>query len=230
MGNGTTHTGAIGVGDIDPWTFTATQGDAIALSIGKVVPSATLWPWIRLVSPSGVTVGQGFGLAAAQIVDRNFGAVTAPETGTYTVIVGSWDGSASSTSYAGTGTYVLSLVKAPGSIVISAGDEGGPMGNGTTHTGAIGVGDIDPWTFTATQGDAIALSIGKVVPTATLWPWIRLVSPSGVTVGQGFGLNAAHITVTATATGTYTVIVGSWDGSAGSTSYAGSGSYTLIRQ
>ncbi|MBK9410937.1 MAG: hypothetical protein IPN47_23390 [Gemmatimonadetes bacterium] len=163
-------------------------------------------------------------------MDRNFGAVTAPETGTYTVIVGSWDGSASSTSYAGTGTYVLSLVKAPGSIVISAGDEGGPMGNGTTHTGAIGVGDIDPWTFTATQGDAIALSIGKVVPTATLWPWIRLVSPSGVTVGQGFGLNAAHITVTATATGTYTVIVGSWDGSAGSTSYAGSGSYTLIRQ
>ncbi|MBK9410938.1 MAG: hypothetical protein IPN47_23395 [Gemmatimonadetes bacterium] len=27
---------------------------------------------------------------------------------------------------------------------------------------AIAVGDIDPWTFTASQGDAIALSIGKV--------------------------------------------------------------------
>ena len=40
----------------------------------------------------------------------------------------------------------------------------GALTNGDTHAGTIGSAEeIDTWTFTAAQGDFIALSIGEVV-------------------------------------------------------------------
>jgi hypothetical protein len=211
MTNGPNFAGTIVTGDLDAWTFAATAGDAIALSVGKVTGSATFTPWIRLVAPNGVVVGNNWGASAGQV------NVSATVTGTYTVIIGSGDA-----ARAGTGTYRLTLAKAPGTFTISAGDEGGAMTNGSNYDGTIVVGDLDMWRFTANQGDAIALSVGKVTGSATFTPWIRLVAPNGVVVGNNWGASAGQVNVTATVTGTYTVIIGSGDAAR-----AGTGTYRL---
>ena len=101
MTNGATNAGTIYQGDFDTWTFTATMGDHIALSMSTVTQTtARFAPWIRLVSPTGVLLGNSFpGAATAQI------NVTAPTGGTYTVIVGSYFGG----YYDGTGSYLITL-------------------------------------------------------------------------------------------------------------------------
>src|SRR2546427_619092 len=204
MTNGATYAGNIYQGDFDTWTFTATQGDYIALSMGAVAPiSAHFAPWIRLVSPTGALLGNSAtGQGASDI------AATAPTSGTYTVIVGSY----LSGYFDGTGSYLLTLAQGPGAVVVSNGDEGGPMTNGATNAGSIYQGDLDTWTFTAPQGDHIALSMGAVTPvSAHFAPWMRLVSPTGVLLeNSSAGAATAQITVTAPTSGTYTVIVGSY--------------------
>src|SRR3989442_6379014 len=126
--------------------------------MGEVAPvSAGFQPWIRLVSPSGVLLGNGIGASAVQI------AVTAPTTGTYTVIVGTNDGFGRNND---TGSYLLTLAKGPGTFVVSDGDEGGPMTDGVNHAGAIYLGDLDMWSVTATQGQVITLSISEAAPVS----------------------------------------------------------------
>src|SRR5438128_1853095 len=204
-------------GDFDTWTFTATQGDYIALSVGtETQATAHFAPWIRLVSPTGALLGNSSTQTGASNI-----AATAPTSGTYTVIIGSYVGG----FYDGTGSYLLTLAQGPGAVVVSAGDEGGPMTDGATNAGSIYQGDFDTWTFTATQGDYIALSVGTVTQTtAHFAPWIRLVSPTGALLGNSSTqTGASNIAATAPTSGTYTVIIGSYVGGF----YDGTGSYRL---
>src|SRR5213594_3667198 len=109
--NGQTYSGTISApGELHTWTFTAASAD--------------FTPWIRLVSPTGTILANSFGVSAAQL------AVTAPASGTYSVVVGTND-----PGFDATGSYLLTLAKAPGVFETSAGDEGGPMTNGATHAG-----------------------------------------------------------------------------------------------
>src|SRR2546426_199489 len=185
--------------------------------MGAVSPiSAHFAPWIRLVSPTGALLGNSStGQGASDI------AATAPTSGTYTVIVGSY----LSGYFDGTGSYLLTLAQGPGAVVVSNGDEGGPMTNGATYAGNMYQGDFDTWTITATQGDYIALSMGAVSPiSAHFAPWIRLVSPTGALLGNSStGQGASDIAATAPTSGTYTVIVGSYL----SGYFDGTGSYLL---
>src|SRR5437773_1020477 len=101
----------------------------------EVAPaSAGFQPWIRLVSPTGVVLGSRNGVSAAQIV------VTAPTTGTYTVIVGTVDGFGGNDN---TGNYLLRVDGAPGRATCTARDEGGAMTNAVNHAGSIYLGDLD---------------------------------------------------------------------------------------
>ena len=152
MTNGENHAGAISIaGEVDSWTFTATAGDAVVLRIGEVGGDSAFYPWIRLYSPSNALLGSQSNTLVAEI------AVTAAETGTYTVLVASADAGMDAT-----GSYLLTLAKVPGSFVVPDGDEGGPMTNGANHAGTIHVGDLDQWSFTAAAGDAVILRIGEV--------------------------------------------------------------------
>src|SRR5262245_16437154 len=198
MTNGANHAGAIFLGDLDMWTFTANQGDAISLSIGVVDTNATLRPFIRLRNPNGVEVASDANVLLAQI------NITAAQTGTYTVLVAS-----GAAVPQGIGSYILTLAQTPASFIVPPGDEGGPMTNGANHAGQITLGDLDQWTFTANQGDSISLSIGVVDPNATLRPFIRLRNPNGVEVGSAASTLLAQINVTAATAGTYTVVVAS---------------------
>src|SRR5205809_198043 len=204
--NGATQAGTIYLDDVEQGSFTATQGDYIALSMGEVAPvSAGFRPWIRLVAPTGVLLAtSSAGASAVQV------ATNAPTTGTYTVIVGTNDGFGRNED---TGGYLLTLAKGPGAFATSSGDEGGDLTNGATQAGTIYLGDLDQWSFTATQGDYIALSMRDVSPAPpSSGLWIRLVSPTGVLLGNSIGASAVQIAATAPTTGTYTVIVGTNDG------------------
>jgi hypothetical protein len=154
MINGATHPGVIGIGDIDAWTFQALQNDGINLSIGEVIAGVDpdFVPWIRLRGPDGVVVSHDWSSKNVRL------DVRAPLTGTYTVVI-----EINTRNQSGPGNYVLTLVKTPGPYIVSPGDEGGLLINGATHTGVIGIGDIDAWTFQAAQNEGINLSIGEVL-------------------------------------------------------------------
>src|SRR5207302_1218367 len=136
--------------------------------------SAHFAPWIRLVSPTGVLLGSSAtGTGASDV------AATAPTSGTYTVIVGSLTGFGGAVD--GTGSYLLTLAQGPGAVVVSAGDEGGPMTDGATNAGTIYLGFLDTCAFTATLRSFPTRRSSDLAPmSAHFAPWIRLVSPTGV--------------------------------------------------
>jgi hypothetical protein len=202
MTNGANHTGAIHIGDLDMWSFQANAGDAIMLAIGETGGNSELVPWIRLKSPTGQNLGSQSGALAAQI------EAVASVTGTYTVVVSTFD-----SSFDATGAYTLTLAKGPGAFAISNGDEGGVMTNGGNYPGHIHIGDLDMWTFQATAGESIAIAVGEVGADQPFVPWIRLKSPTGQNLGSQSGAKAAQIAATASVTGTYTVVVSSFDSS-----------------
>src|SRR5437763_13689311 len=85
MTEGGTNACSIQLGDFDTWTFTATQGDYIALSVGTVTQTtAHFAPWIRLVSSTGALLGNSFPRAGA----ADLAAVTPTRGGASVVIVG----------------------------------------------------------------------------------------------------------------------------------------------
>jgi trimeric autotransporter adhesin len=204
MTNGANHAGAIYVGDLDAWTFTAAQGDYIALSVGEILQSEIdpqFVPWIRLIGPTGDLVASAVGNLAAQI------AANAPLSGLYTVIVSD---SAINREPSHVSTYVVRLAKTATALTVPNGDEGGPMISGANYGGVISVGDLDAYTFTAAQGDYIAIKIGEVVLSEIdplFVPWIRLIGPTGALVSSDIGNLTATIAANAPLSGTYTLLV-----------------------
>src|SRR5204862_161255 len=192
MTDGATNAGNIYQGDLDTWTFTATQGDYIALSMGAVAPmSAHFAPWIRLVSPTGVLLGSSAtGTGASDV------AATTPASHTYALKARRVTGCGRAID--GNGSYLLTLAQGPGAVVVSAGDEGGPMTNGATNAVTIYLGALATWTFTLSLHDALPICMGAVAPmSAHFAPWIRLVSPTGVLLGSSAtGTGASDVAAT----------------------------------
>jgi hypothetical protein len=216
--NGANHLGSIEIGGLDTWTFTATKNDSITISIAEVAgsgPDPEFYPWIRLRGPDGEDLGGGGGTAGDWGRTSAELDVRAPLTGTYSVLVADYPYE----TQEGTGTYVLTLAKSPGSYTISPGDEGGAMTNTISHAGTIPVGDIDTWVFQANRNDSITINIGEVTgsgPDPEFYPWIRLRGPDGEDLGGGggtagdWGTNAAHLDLLAPITGIYTLIVANY--------------------
>jgi hypothetical protein len=146
-------------------------------------------------------VGSQSGYAAAEI------AVTATNTGTFTVVVG--DDSRSYPYYlSDTGTYRLHLALAPEPFVAPVGGDGGPLANGGRGTGTIDVGGLNQWSFTANAGDSLVVRVGELTDVSGLFdPWVRLYSPTGALLDSQSGYGAAEIALTATNTGTFTLVV-----------------------
>jgi trimeric autotransporter adhesin len=211
--NGGIHTGQISQGDLDVWTFTAAAGERIAVHIGEITDTDDFRPWIRVWAPNGATLGSAFGTDATAQSD-----LIAPVTGTYLVLVASAD-----SGFDGTGTYRLTLTKTAGPIVVSDGDQGGPLTNGAIHTGQIIQGDLDVWTFNATAGQRIGVHIGEIADTDDFRPWIRVWAPNNVNLGSAFGTDATALSdIIAPVTGTYLVLVASAD-----SGFDGTGTYRL---
>ena len=211
MTNGVMHTGTVLTGDLDVWTFTANSGDSLVVRMGEITDTNTFTPWIRLYGPNGKQLGSGFGALAGEVT------ATATNSGTFIVVAGDGNGALS-----GTGSYRLTLAKTGDPVVVSAGDDGGPMTNGVMHTGTILTGDLDVWTFTAGIGDSVVVRMGEITDTNTFTPWIRLYGPNGKLLDSGFGAVAGEVSATATNSGTFIVVAGDGNGS-----LSGSGNYRL---
>jgi hypothetical protein len=146
------------------------------------------------------------------------GDVIAPVTGTYLVLVASFD-----SGFDGTGTYRLTLAKTPGPITVSGGDQGGDLPSGATRSGEIVRGDLDVWTLTIAAGQRISVQISETADTADFRPWIRVWAPNGASLGSAAGVSTAQIgPVAAPVAGTYLVLVGSFD-----SGFDGTGTYNL---
>ena len=134
-------------------------------------------------SPTGATLGDTAGVAADVIDD-----IVAPVTGTYLVLVASYD-----SGFDGTGTYRLTMTHTPGPITVSPGDDGGPLTIGVASSGTIDRGDLDVWTFTATAGQHVSVNIGEISDLTGFQPWIRLWTPAGGNAGRhGRSLGGGH--------------------------------------
>src|SRR2546423_13925910 len=121
--------------------------------MGEVAPvSAGFRPWIRLVSPTGVLLATSSAGASAVLFVLMMRPPPRSTLFPYTTLFRSRNED--------TGGYLLTLAKGPGAFTTSAGDEGGALTNGATHAGAIYLGDLDQWSFTATQGDYIGRGHG----------------------------------------------------------------------
>ena len=92
--NGWTYGGTIApAGHSDSWTFSATSGDSIVIRVGKITSTNNFTPRIRLDTPTAVQQALVSDTSSAEI------AVTATNTGTFTVVV---DDAVGTTA---TGTY-----------------------------------------------------------------------------------------------------------------------------
>jgi hypothetical protein len=161
LANGALVSGQIAAAaEVDEWTFSAAVGERIAVHVGEIVDDNDLRPWLRLLGPGDVLLGNTSGVAASVLDD-----VVAPSAGTYRIQVASFD-----SGFDGTGTYRLTMTKTPGPITVSAGDQGGPLTNGGLHDGEILTGEVDVWTFTATAGERLAVHIGEIADASDLRP------------------------------------------------------------
>ena len=147
----------------------------------------------QLVSPSGVALDR-----RAVRVQRQWAACVAPQSGTYTVSVSSWDG--------GTGPYDIEVVPVPA-------DDTTSVTVGSSVVGELTVpGERDLYTFPATAGDAVFLAgfgaCGANVEYA-------VVSPSGVELAGAQYVSADLGHVDLPQSGEYTVAVRSWNGGVG---------------
>jgi hypothetical protein len=200
--SGTVVSGTIEKGDLDSYSFAASAGEAVQLRFVDVAGS-TLTPGLAVYGPTGASVSWDYRSDVA------YAAFNAAVSGSYTVVVYDW----SSNSLAGTGDYQLHFAKAPGA------SEGGALTPGSAAWGTIDKGDLDSYTFTATSGTPVKLTLSG--PGFT--PALNVFNPAGAPVTSGYAANSVSVTFTPTATGTYTVFAYDW-----TSGLAGSGAYTLL--
>jgi hypothetical protein len=124
-------------------------------------------------------------------------------------------------SFAGSGSYQITLAKTGSPVTTSPGDEGGPLPSGLSF-GSLELGDLDLWTIAANAGGNLIVTMEEIVPGSTLTPELRLYSPTGTQLKLNFGPSGTQVSATAPVTGTYLVVAS--DNSGG---FAGTGTYRL---
>jgi uncharacterized protein (DUF1778 family) len=194
--NGLTYAGEIWVGDVDVWSFHADEGDGLMVRMGAT--SGALTPWLRLYGPDGALLAEA---ASGSSSNRdNYVIAEALASGVHTVAV-------SAAHFGQTGLYRLNLAQVPGEFILSEDDEGGPMHNAIVNPGALGIGEMDMWTFSGIPGDRAFIGAG----TVNLTPWIRVHGPDGTLVGEAAsgssGNRTNSLTLNITDEGLYTVVL-----------------------
>ena len=213
MTNGVMNLGTKPTGGLDLWSFTAVPGQSIVLRMGQITSTNSFNTLLRLYDPSGALVGSdAYGGISVEVATR------ATNGGTFLVVAS--DGNV---TLSGSGDYRLTLAKTGDPVVISPGQQGGPLTNGLENLGTIPTGGLDVWTLTAIPGQAIILRMGQITTTNSFNTLLRLYDPSGALLGTGYyGGISVEVATRATNGGTFLVLA-----SDGNVTLSGSGDYRL---
>jgi hypothetical protein len=114
------------------------------------------------------------------------------------------------------------VVKTPGPVVVSAGDQGGSLTLGVAQAGQIVRGDVDAWQVTIPAGYRVTVNVSETADVDGFTPWIRLWAPNGASLGDTWNAASAQIVNNTAVSGTYLVLVASAD-----SGLDASGSYSL---
>jgi methionine-rich copper-binding protein CopC len=164
------------VGEVDEYTFTATAGNLVTLSLSESHPGSRA----TLFSPAGDEVklySASTGNRVSQVTAGNKVLSEALEAGTYVIQV-------HDNNYTAIGDYQLSL---EGLVPASA--DAVAITSGETKTGDIAAGEVDAYKFTATGGNVVSVSLSDVVSGTSSRLWAELYSPSGTKVAKLPGTN-----------------------------------------
>lgn len=186
--SGQEGTATLAEGDTHTWTFTASEGDYIAITAGNGNQLSPIEPRTELKDPSGSTIDSTNG-------GRMW--IRATSSGTYSIDVRDHNNDEA-------GYYTISLILSGGNLTTSAGDQGGTIIPGTTIDGSFHQGDTDGWTFHANQGDYIAISAGDGAVIQDSETYTGLASPSGALIKTTRG---GRIWENAPETGYYTILI-----------------------
>ncbi|WP_240920018.1 hypothetical protein [Paraglaciecola sp. 20A4] len=146
LNNGGALSSDITLGDLDTWTFEATAGELLNIQIADVDQDG-LFPFMTLYAPDGTRVG-----AASSYTVANLYNIAATQTGTYILLV--QDGTSGRVQV---GNYEVHFAKSIGA------DENGTLNNGGAVSSDITLGDLDTWTFEATEGERLNIQIADLV-------------------------------------------------------------------
>jgi hypothetical protein len=201
--SGLRRSGAIALGDLDVYTFSANAGDNIIVSIASL--TSELSPQMYVYQPDGAL------LATVQGDQGAFAALAAVQSGTYFVVVKDWTTTNVNNFDVGFGfgDYQLFLAKLPGVQTTDTDNEGGALASGPRRTGRIDLGDLDVFTIAANTSDTVILSVADT-DGGNFQPELRVFNPSGAAVTSAVGTVGADLSFTATQTGTYYLVVRDW--------------------
>jgi PKD repeat protein len=176
--------------EFDTFTFQALSGDHVMVRMNS---GWALWPHIRIYRPDGALLDK-----TSTQQDRNEVTVLAPTTGTYTMMVGDWEGES-----VGNYSFYVQNVNAPGDAV--------PIEPGRTQSAGIArTSEFDTYTFQSGSDDRYLVRINSDWP---LWPHVRIYGPGGTLVDKtSTQQDHNELTINAEITGTYTLLVGDWEG------------------
>ena len=188
--NGGSVAESITQGDLDSYTFAAAAGDYINLSVSDIEQTG-LYLRITLYAPDGSYITYGQGSFVGSITNRSL-----PSTGIYTLVVQDVSG-----GHAQTGDYALHFTRMAGA------NEHGRLIYGSSVTQTITQGDLDSYTFAASAGNSVNLSVYDLDQTG-LYLRITLYAPDGSYITYGQGSVVGSITNRLlTSTGIYTLVV-----------------------
>ncbi|HMP83017.1 MAG TPA: hypothetical protein PKA41_09990 [Verrucomicrobiota bacterium] len=201
--NGAAHSGVMLLGDLDLWSFEASEGDAIELRMGSSgtgPPSLVFAPEIRLYAPDGSLIGISITLTSS-LRDGRLSA-SASSGGTYLVVVNS--------CYPGyTGNYKLHFARVPGTYVVSAGDQGGVLTNGSSQNATIDMGDMDVWNFNACEGQSVLVQCERLTGAAGFFPRVRIYGRDGklLASAENTSTSMIQLPLQPTNSGAFTAII-----------------------
>jgi hypothetical protein len=189
--SGQTRRGRIDYGDIDAFSFTATAGQSLLLSMSDANLSS-YGPNIVVATPSGTV------LTNTNTADGfNFRSDALAAGGTYTIYVLDAFGDDS-------GEYALSIGLS-NSAQPTTGDSG-PL-TATPRAGEIGIGDIDIFTVAATAGVNFSITLNETPSAQAFAPRVLIYRPDGSFFSDTIITNSQTINVTSVVAGSYTVMV-----------------------
>jgi hypothetical protein len=196
--NGGNHDGATELGDEDAWTFHVNAGESVVLRCGEMSGTTYYYPWIRVYGPNGAFIVSSWDYSDAYVDFR------ATLSGTYVAVIGTYEDGE-------TGTYRLRFIKAPGTLTVPDGDEGGTLTNGGNHDGTTEMGDEDAWTFSVNAGDSVVLRCGELSGSTYYYPRILVFGPDGSLIVSDWDYSDAYAQFRATLSGTYTALIGTYE-------------------